>query len=61
MSENDSLGGFIGICGLGGKRLAAAASYALRQNVQKVLFCANEEESRVFASCFLHTGFQICF
>ena len=59
MSENYGLGGIIGIRGLGGERLAAA-SYALRQNFQKVLFCANGEESRVFVVCFLHTSGHIC-
>ena len=33
-----------------GREMLAAASYALRQNVQRVLFCANGEESRVFVS-----------
>ena len=60
MSENDGLAGIIAIRGLGGEKLAAA-SYALRQNFQKVLFCANGEESRVFVVCFLHTSCQICF
>ena len=60
MRENDGLGGIIGIRGLGSERLAAA-SYALRQNFQNILFCANGEESKVFAVCFLHTSCQICF
>ena len=60
MSETYGLEGIIGIGGLGGERLAAA-SYALRQDFQKVLFCANGEESRAFVVCFIHTSCQICF
>ena len=60
MSANYGLGGIIGIRGLGGERLAAA-SYALRQNFQKVLFYANGEESRVFIVWIPHTSCQICF
>jgi len=59
MSANYGLGGLIGIRRPGGERLAAA-SYALRQNFQKVLFRANGEESRVFVVYFLHTSCQIC-
>ena len=60
MSIHDGLEGIIGIRGLGGERLAAA-SYALRRNLQKVLFFAIGEGSRVFVVCFLHTSCQMFF
>ena len=53
MSEIDGLGGIIGIRGLGSERLAAA-SYAPRQNFQKLCFVPTER-NREFLFYVFHT------
>ena len=51
MSENDGLGGIIGIRGLGGEKLAAA-SYALRHNFKKKCFVPTERNQEFLSSVF---------
>ena len=55
MSVHGGLDSITEIRRLGGERLAAASD-ALRSNIQKVIFRANGKGSRLLVRCFLHNS-----
>ena len=59
MNVDDGLEDIRWIRGLGGEKLPAA-SYALLPNLEKGLFFAIGEGSRIFVARFLHSSAQIC-